>query len=113
ATAGPEIGALLRRRAFGLRERPKPCVLRAWLPRRQCHRAGTGMNGQRHRFRRWPEQRPVAGRQRDADPVSLRERPANVVELDTYFRAFARHHRFGILVAAPVAEIEHTVRDAM
>src|SRR5262249_33452096 len=71
-----------------------------------------GIHGERHRFGCGPHQRPVAGRQGDAQPVPLGDADGDIVHLDRYPVALARFERLRMFVTVAVREIEQGESDA-
>ena len=85
---------------------------RVSLAQRQVQNAGTSEDRQSHRLGRRPDERPVAGRDRDPDPMARRERLADIVELYAHPLARPWLHRSGEFMAVAVGEVEQAVAHA-
>ena len=72
-------------------------------------RAGAGVERQCDRFRRGPDHRPVAGRNRNPQPVVLAEAVGGVGKADLHLVAFARHQLLDLVVPVTVGEVQNGI----
>ena len=82
-----------------------------WTADRQRQPAVRGMERHGHGRRRRPEDRPVVGRQRQAEPRALGEALSQIIEAEGHRLGLARHHRIVTLEAMAARQIEHPVGD--